>query len=172
MTSLRAKRMGSARPDEGGLLSGGVSVRRHTMRRPATLYLRLVVGGLAALSIYFLNGTFAQEPTQPSGAIEAAQDAAADGAMAERIRAIFAEIDGLGAVGVDVSGGVVTLSGEAANERLAEQALAIASRIQGAVTVVDEIKRTMAVEENLSPVVDDFTTALDTAARAWPLYLV
>lgn len=99
-------------------------------------------------------------------------DAAADAAIEERLEAIFGEIDNLGNLTVSVSQGVVRLSGEVPGEPSAERALTIASRVEGVVTVEDEIERTLDIEGNVSPFVDDTRGFFRQIARSWPVYAI
>ena len=69
-----------------------------------------------------------------------------DARIAQRIRAIFAQIDSLHPVGVTVRSGVVTLTGTVASPAESERAAAIAERVAGVVTVQNRIDRDLAVE--------------------------
>ena len=73
----------------------------------------------------------------------------ADRDSAERLREIYAQLEGLQAVEVGVSAGVVTLTGEALNEEQALRAVRIARRIDGTVAVQDSIVRTLDVTDNI-----------------------
>ena len=86
--------------------------------------------------------------------IEAARDPAADADIAERIRGIFSEIPSLAAITVEVRQGVVTLSGEVANDAAAERAVRLASRLTG------------------GQIFNDLETRTDQLIRGWPVYLL
>ena len=72
-----------------------------------------------------------------------------DTASADRLREIYAQLEGLEAVEVGVSAGVVTLTGEALNEEQAGRAVRIARRIDGVVAVQDSVVRTLDVTDNI-----------------------
>lgn len=85
------------------------------------------------------------------GAIASTVSADADAQIAARIRGIFAEIGGLKGIDVRVAAGVVTLSGQVADENAIAQAQAIAGRVAGVVTVQNRVTRNLAVNSNLDP---------------------
>jgi small conductance mechanosensitive channel len=95
-----------------------------------------------------------------------------DAAIQSRIENIFAQIDALSGVSVSVVEGVVKLSGQTANEAQAQRAVELAARVEGVVTLEDNIDRTLDVESNLAPVVDDLRQGVRRFQRALPLYLV
>ncbi|WP_442966539.1 mechanosensitive ion channel domain-containing protein [Psychrobacter sp. I-STPA10] len=95
-----------------------------------------------------------------------------DNEIQQRIKGIFSEIDGLHEVGVTVNQGVVTLSGETPNEKKAQQALKLAGRVGGVVTVEDNISRTLDVQDNVTPVVKDLKARTQSLIKALPLLLV
>lgn len=89
-----------------------------------------------------------------------------------RIMGIFAEIDGLGAIEVQVEQGVVTLTGETANDKHATQAVKIAQRVRDVVSVNDSINRTLDVQDNVSTVMSDWVKQAKSWAKALPLLIV
>lgn len=95
-----------------------------------------------------------------------------DAEIGERIRGIFAEVDGLTSVTVAVNEGVVKLGGETANERKAVQAVKLASRVSNVVTVEDGISRTLDIQENVTPVLNNLLAKAKGWLRATPLLLV
>lgn len=95
-----------------------------------------------------------------------------DAEIAERIRGIFAEVDGLTSVTVAVNEGVVKLGGETANEKKATQAVKLASRVSQVVTVEDEISRTLDVQDNVTPVLHNLYAKAKGWLKATPLLLV
>lgn len=109
----------------------------------------------------------AQQP-----AIETDRAANVDDRIAERIRAIFAAIDQLGAVRIEVEQGVVTLSGSVAAAPDANQAEAIASRVSGVVTVENRIERDLAVDSNLAPTIASIVDGARAVWRMMPLFAV
>ena len=77
--------------------------------------------------------------------IEAEQGSGDDGRIAERIRGIFAELPRLAEIEVEVSEGVVTLSGTVSDIADRQRAAAIASRVAGVATVENAIVRDTSV---------------------------
>jgi len=135
--------------------------------------LRLAVFAFAAASTLPVPST-AQAPAQPAEAaqqprgptISALPDAAADAQIAARIRGIFQEID---AVDSRVAAGVVTLDGSVPSGELAENAIAIASRVAGVVTVQDRMSRDLDLDTNLTPAIAQFRDDIRSGLRALPL---
>lgn len=92
-----------------------------------------------------------------------------DETIQARIENIFAELEPLRGVTVYVGGGVVILRGEVANEMAAQQAQRLASRLAGVVTVTDEMNRTLAVADNVRPVLERLRTQSVNVIKALPL---
>lgn len=91
----------------------------------------------------------AEEPTAavPSaGSIEQEQDAGEDERIAARLSEIFANVPSLTGVTVQVSQGVVTLTGVVPDEAAIARAEAIATGVQGVVTVENSIERDLSVD--------------------------
>ncbi|MEQ8299338.1 MAG: mechanosensitive ion channel [Hyphomonas sp.] len=126
---------------------------------------------LLAMPVMTGTGQILEPNTMPAPAqrAETRVDAPDDQAIKNRITAIFAEIDSLNGVEVDVREGVVTLSGGVSNSVAAVRATDIAGRFQGVVTVEDKIDRTLDIEGNVSPLVDNFNAKLRSYYRALPL---
>ncbi len=95
-----------------------------------------------------------------------------DDEIRTRIKGIFSEIEGLQAVTVTVSQGVATLSGEAPNEKKAQQAINLTNRLTDVVTVDDQIERTLDVQDNVSTVYQGLKTQGRNLLKAIPLLLV
>ncbi|MBI1404086.1 MAG: mechanosensitive ion channel [Porphyrobacter sp.] len=93
-----------------------------------------------------------------------------DSRIAEGLRSIFAEVEGLGDVKVRVHSGVVTLTGTAATQAKRDQAAAIARRVEGVVTVGNAVERTLEVDSNLSPALGDITGGIRSLVRGLPLF--
>lgn len=130
-----------------------------------------LLAGLCLVAVVPALQTHAQAPVeQPAPQIvQTASDAPSDNAIESRIVAIFSEIDSLKRVEVDVSEGVVTLSGGVSNSAAANRAIDIAGRLVGVVTVEDKIDRTLDIEGNVSPLVETFHARLKSYYRALPL---
>ncbi|ARS54157.1 mechanosensitive ion channel family protein [Kushneria konosiri] len=110
--------------------------------------------------------------TEAHGGIETTPSPRKDRDIQARIAGIFSEIDGLDAVNISVVQGVVTLSGETANEKKAQQAISLASRLTDVVTVNDAINRTLNVQDNVSTVFQELTAQAKGLIKALPLLLV
>ncbi len=108
------------------------------------------------------------EPVSPEPLIAAS--AANDSEIEERIAAIFAQIDSLKSITVNVQDGVVTLGGSAANAAASDRAEQIALRLQGVVTVENQIDRTLTVEEGVSPLIGSFQSRMHSFYRSLPIY--
>lgn len=107
--------------------------------------------------------------TDPDPVINAAPPDASDEEIAERIAAIFAQIETLSQVEATVSAGVVTLIGQTASSDAAERAEAIASRIDGAVTVENKIERDVSVSTRITPAVSQLESVIQDSIRTAPL---
>ena len=95
-----------------------------------------------------------------------------DNDIQQRISGIFSEVDGLHAVNVSVTQGVVTLTGETPNEKKAQQAINLTNRLTDVVTVEDRINRTLDVQDNVTTVYQGLENQVRTLIRALPLLLV
>ncbi len=102
--------------------------------------------------------------------IAADESGPADADIQMRIAGIFSEIESLTKVEVGVSRGVVRLSGEVANAIAADRAMRLAARLEGVVSVEDEMQLTLDVESNVAPVIDQFQEDLKRWRRGLPLY--
>lgn len=98
-----------------------------------------------------------------------AEAVVSDEKIRSRIENIFAELQPLRGVTVYVGEGVVILRGEVANEVAAQQAERLASRLAGVVTVTDEMSRTLAVADNVRPVIERMRTQTLNFIKALPL---
>lgn len=107
-----------------------------------------------------------------NGQIETSPTPLKDHEIRQRISGIFYEIDGLQHINVDVSQGVVTLSGETPNEKKAQQAINLTNRLTDVVTVEDRIDRTLDVQDNVSTVFQGLKAQTKKLVKALPLLLV
>jgi len=95
-----------------------------------------------------------------------------DNDIRKRINGIFSEIEGLQAVNVSVTQGVVTLTGETPNEKKAQQAINLTNRLTDVVTVDDQIDRTLDVQDNVTTVYQGLKAQAKTLIKALPLLFV
>ena len=121
------------------------------------------------------------EPTPPpiisgestnNAQIETTPTPQKDNDIRQRITGIFSEIDGLQAVNVSVTQGVVTLTGETPNEKKAQQAINLTNRLTDVVTVEDRINRTLDVQDNVTTVYQGLKAQVTNLVKAVPLLLV
>ena len=99
------------------------------------------------------------ETEVPVQTIDDTQDAGADERIAERIAGIFAELPAFEGVAVEVSEGVVTLSGEVPRQEDIARAEAIAARVSGVVTVENGLERDVSISSE--------GTGLSSLAERW-----
>jgi len=138
---------------------------------------------LAGLSVFPASTAHAQTLTDPTGTAADAADAPeagtidiasltdqSDRATEAGLRQIYSKIDGLAGVEVAVQSGVVRLSGTVINQADREQALAIAQRIAGVVTVENGIERSLEVDSNLSPALSSLNDDFRGLIRGLPLF--
>ncbi|WP_439134252.1 mechanosensitive ion channel domain-containing protein [Pseudomaricurvus sp.] len=135
----------------------------------------VIIASLFGIScILYANQTLAQsgsaEISNPDPVISTEIKATeSDEKIQARLESIFTEIDTLSAVTVNVQEGVVTLQGEVANETSAQQAQRLAGRLSGVVAVENEISRTLAVADNVIPVIESLRTNSRIFIKALPL---
>jgi small-conductance mechanosensitive channel len=89
-----------------------------------------------------------------------------------RIERILAELDGMNRVYVTVNSGVVTLHGEVTEASLAEQAIDVAKRVEGVVTVRNEITEVTSLRERLVPVWERLNNRFWQSIAFVPLFSV
>lgn len=104
--------------------------------------------------------------------IETTPDLQKDDDIRQRIKGIFSEIEGLQAVDVSVTQGVVVLTGETPNEKKAQQAVNLTNRLTDVVTVDDRIDRTLDVQDNVTTVYQGLKSQVKNLVKALPLLLV
>ncbi|MEW4449732.1 mechanosensitive ion channel family protein [Qipengyuania sp. JC766] len=96
------------------------------------------------------------EPTeaasQPAPSIEAERDPSQDERIAQRIRGFFGAIGKFSAVTVDVTEGVVTLSGTVPEQADIEEAARLAGNVQGVVTVENTLERDVSLGGGLGAI--------------------
>jgi small conductance mechanosensitive channel len=109
------------------------------------------------------------ETDAASAPISTVASGAGDAEIADRIRGIFNEIDGLGGVEVSVTAGVVRLGGSVTTAVDASRAAALAQRLTGVVTVENRIERNLTVDENIAPALVGLHDDLNRMITALPL---
>lgn len=89
----------------------------------------------------------------PEAAVIDPATAPPDKNIADRLEQIFSQIDDLSGIKVEVQAGVVTLAGEVPGKRSAEEALALASKVEGTVYVRNRLVEATQVAARVSPAV-------------------
>ena len=115
----------------------------------------------------------AQDGTaQPTGTIEVEDSAQQDAAIAVRLRDILSELEGYDDVTVTVSSGIVSLRGTALDGEAISRLGELVSRVDGVVTIENEVKETTDVVQRLNPAIERFVTRIKQAVAFIPLALV
>jgi small conductance mechanosensitive channel len=99
-------------------------------------------------------------------------DVRSDDEIHERITRIFSAVAALNGVKVNVNSGVVTLSGQVSEARDAKDAVALATRTEGVVYVLDRTKGTTEVEARLTPAVRKARELWRAAIQKLPVLLI
>lgn len=109
---------------------------------------------------------------QPDGPIVLEKGAARDDAIERRITEILDELDGYQKVGIAVSAGVVTLSGEALDAAALKRLDEIVSRVEGVVAVKDQVTQTTDVSARLLPSLERFKKRFKELVAFLPLLMI
>ena len=155
------------------MYSGRVNSRSNLTGVPAVLTGWLFAGLMVLCLVLMSPAALAQAPeppTDPTPAIQTPPPQAGDAEIKTRISEIFAEIATLRRVTVEVNHGVVTLGGEVASSAAVTRAEEIALRVNGVVTVENQIERRLAVEDSSTSIFGDPSSRLQKVYRALPLY--
>lgn len=99
-------------------------------------------------------------------------DRPSDAQIKTRLTEIYANLPGLTAVSVDVNQGVILLSGTVDDSKLQESADQLASRIAGAVTVINQISRDRTLTSRLQAALRSAETQFKDLAGNAPLLLL
>ncbi len=128
----------------------------------------LLAAAAAAQDLPGLGAGDAPEP--PQRTIAQSHSPADDRALARRLREIYAQVEGLAGVEVEVGAGVVRLSGEVLSSGAREKAVKIAEALQGVVEVQQEIDESVDLDRRLRPVFADLRERGLDALVALPLF--
>ena len=109
------------------------------------------------------------DPAPAAASIDTDASRVSDADIAERLRGIFGEIEGLTDVRISVREGVVVLDGSARTAEDIGRAEALAQRLVGVVTVENRIDRDLTVDENLAPALVGLRDDFDSVVAALPL---
>lgn len=124
---------------------------------------------IAAAPLGLGDGAEEAEPADPEPVIDTDDATPPDDAIAERLSAIFGEIEALAGIEVEVRSGVVTLSGQVPTNADIDRAERIAARVAGVVTVQNDLARSLEVGDNLSPLSQQLGDRLDLLGGSLPL---
>ncbi|WP_379548809.1 mechanosensitive ion channel domain-containing protein [Qipengyuania sp. DSG2-2] len=119
------------------------------LKHVAAAFLLLVSAPLAALPMGAPEEAAGEAASAVAGDIAAPPEEGTDIAVKNRIANIFDELPSLAGVGYDVQAGVVTLSGQAPDAEAIQRAENLAMRIDGVVTVRNEIERSATVTDGI-----------------------
>ena len=127
-----------------------------------------------ALCLAFAGPAFAQtsEPVQTEGTIEVGDTAKADADIRIRIDNLLHEISGFDAVQVEVSQGVVTVTGEVLDNARQSQLTAILNRVAGVVAIENQTEISGSLEERLTPAVERLADRFRNLLANGPIFLV
>jgi len=109
---------------------------------------------------------------QPTGTIGVEESREQDAAIANRIRAILAELEGYEDVTVMVKSGIVTLRGTTLDAQKAAALNDLVSRVDGVVAIENEVIESTDVVERLNPAVKRFQDRMNQMIAWTPLLLI
>ena len=115
--------------------------------------------------------TAPDDPT-PNGAIETGASDQLDADIALRMRDILAELGGYEDVTVTVNEGIVTLRGTTTTSEEAAALTPIATRIEGVVSVRNDVMETTDIVRRLNPALERFLERIDQLVIVLPLALI
>ncbi len=145
------------------------------MRRWQARAARAILGAAALLVVASAMPVGAQDPAPPGATapgVAVDGDAATDAAIERRVRAILDAIRAYEDVDVEVEAGVVRLTGSVASEADGAALSGLLDRIQGVVTVTNEVEASRDVRVRLGPVVQRIQYRLGQAVSLLPLIVV
>ena len=128
---------------------------------------------IAALLLAMASPLQAQDSgSQPTGTIAVEDSAEQDAAIATRIRDILAELEGYSDVTVTVSNGIVTLRGTTLEAAQATALNELVGRVEGVVTIENEVTETTDVVARLNPAVERFMERMTQIIAYGPLLII
>ena len=151
-----------------------------THRYSFGLFLLFVVGTLVLTPVV---PVFGQTDTIGNGADDRTDDAPRgtialditpedDQAIENRLREIFANLDGLDQVSIDVTAGVVKIGGDVGSKDTRDQALDLAGKVEGVVEVIDNTTSDRDLERRLAPTVKRVTGWTTDFVGDLPIFLI
>jgi small-conductance mechanosensitive channel len=95
-----------------------------------------------------------------------------DRKIKQRLQEIFAELDALQKVTIDVNKGVITLSGEVDSSANESKALQFAGQVEGVVEVKNELTVSRSLQKRLATTADKLWTLAQQTLAGLPLFLI
>jgi small conductance mechanosensitive channel len=111
-------------------------------------------------------------PTDKPQEIAVGVDKVEDRLITQRLREVFQNLPELADVDIAVKAGVVRLSGHTSTKEAHEQALELAGRVDGVVSVTDEITQKREVRERLTVVQEKMVDQLNNFISYLPLLII
>mgnify|MGYP001794632525 CR=1 FL=1 len=134
------------------------------------LFSRLVFAFVLISGLVWLPAALpAQATDQPSGTITVGDSAEQDAAIANRIREILGELNGYEDVTVLVNAGIVTLRGTALDGPAVDRLNELAGRVEGVVTIQNEVIQTTDVVRRLDPALNRLKARTEQLVNYLPL---
>lgn len=127
---------------------------------------------LLTVLVFFYNAPLSAQDIaaqDPEPLIEANIPAKADADIAARIREIYSQVDELKQVTVSVKAGVVELAGSAISADASERAESLAIRVEGVVTVENNIQRDVSIGSRVNPTLHRFEDYANNTIKLLPL---
>jgi small-conductance mechanosensitive channel len=141
--------------------------------RLLALWLALALPSLPAAAQDLLRlGQPDADAEEPERSISPESSAEQDRALADRLADIFAEVEGLEDITIEVRAGVVRLGGEVVSSAAHQRAVRIANQLQGVVAVQDEIEESRRLGRRLRPVASELRERLLAFVTTLPLLAV
>lgn len=159
------------RKDPHGGLSSlfPIAVNRNRLVSVLKTIILIWVLCLSAAQLSYAQISTKSQTPEAEPIIELTPDKRLDTNIQKRISGIFSDFEDLQNITVSVDGGIVTLGGEVPNDISAQNALSLTRRLEGVVSVNDEISRTLALKENIMPLLDSTKAKMQAWLQALPL---
>ncbi len=134
----------------------------------------LCTGGTLAQDIENILGgsTTVEENQQAQKAIDTLSTPGIDAEIAQRLQGIYSELDVLDGIDVEVTSGVVTLSGTASSASALDRATQLAEQMTGVVDVVDQTVIDNSLGQRFNSTLLRWKSILGTALLALPTFIV
>ena len=111
-------------------------------------------------------------PSQPNQKIEVGPDTVNDASIQNRLQEVFRSLPDLSEIHIHVTAGVVQLTGQTPSKEAHQQALELAKRTEGVVSVTDNMTQTRDIRERLTVVQEKLTTQINAFFSYIPLLII